>query len=161
MNNERKFMEGLTALLSKCFGESEEAPRHEESPANAQGISVTKAVDEELKQATFLVLSPNEVDLHGDIYDEAEVRKGCHNFQVHCRKANLFHASETNLASIVESYIAPVEFYLGDTYVSKGSWLQVWQVEDDEVWNLIKSGDINGVSIGCSANYEELEDDAA
>lgn len=157
--NERKFMEGLTALLSKCFGEADQAPRHQETERTKDGISVSKSVDDELKQATFLVLSPDEVDLHGDIYNADEVRKACHNFQTHCRKANLFHDAETDLASIVESYIAPSEFYLGDTFVSKGSWLQVWQVEDDEIWNLIKSGDINGVSIGCSANYEDLEDE--
>jgi len=156
MNNERKFMEGLTALLSKCFGDSEEAPRYQETVESKNGISISKALDEELKQATFLVLSPEEVDLQGDIYNEEEVRKACHSFQTHCRKANLFHMSETDLASIVESYIAPTEFYLGDTLVRKGSWLQVWQVQDDEVWELIKSGDINGVSIGCPANYEEL-----
>jgi len=156
MNNEKEFLAGLTALLVKCFGSSVEGPRHEETEELKNGISVTKAVDEELMQATFLVLSPEEVDLQGDIYNEEEVRKACHSFQTHCRKANLFHASMTDTASIVESYIAPVEFYLGESLIRKGSWLQVWQVEDAELWGYIKSGDINGVSIGCPANYEDL-----
>lgn len=155
----KKFLEGLTALLHKCFGEAEEAPRHQESEFSKNGVSVSKAFDEELKQATFLVLAPDEVDLHGDIYDETEIRKACHNFQVHCRKANLFHMVETNLANIVESYIAPTDFYLGEQLIRKGSWLQVWQVEDDELWDLIKKGEVNGVSIGCVANYEELDDE--
>lgn len=155
-----KFLEGLTALLQKCFGEAEEAPRHQESTESKDGVPVSKALDEELKQATFLVLAPDEVDLHGDVYDADEIRKACHNFQVHCRKANLFHAAETDLATIVESYIAPSDFYLGEQFIAKGSWLQVWQVEDDEIWDLIKQGEINGVSIGCAANYEVLEDDA-
>lgn len=155
-----KFLEGLTALLNKCFGEdSSDSPRHQETNERKDGVEVSKALDEELKQATFLVLSPNEVDLHGDIYDEDEVRKACHNFQTHCRKANLFHAAETDLASIVESYIAPSDFYLGEQFIKKGSWLQVWQVEDNEIWDLIKSGEINGVSVGCAANYEVLDDD--
>jgi hypothetical protein len=158
--NERKFMEGLTALLSKCFGsDADDAPRHEETDKIKEGISVSKSVDEELKQATFLVLSPDEVDLHGDIYDADEVRKACHNFQTHCRKANLFHEVQTNLAFIAESYIAPADFYLEETFVRKGSWLQVWQIQDDELWSGIKSGEINGVSIGCTATYEELEDE--
>lgn len=159
MNDERKLLEGITALLSKCFGEDrKDAPRHEETNELKNNIPVSKSYDEELKQATFLVLSPDEVDLHGDVYDADEVRKACHNFQVHCRKANLFHMAETDMAAIVESYIAPADFYLGEQFIKKGSWLQVWQVEDEELWGLVKSGDINGVSIGCSANYEELED---
>jgi hypothetical protein len=153
MNNERKFMEGLTALLSKCFGQDDGAVITEKSQ---DGISVSKAYDEELKQATFLVLSPDETDLHGDTYDSVEVTKACHNFNEHCRKANLFHMEDTDQAFIAESYIAPTEFYLGETLVNKGSWLQVWQVQDDEIWGLIKSGDINGVSISCLANYEDL-----
>lgn len=159
MSQEKKFLEGLTALLHKCFGESDEAPRHQESTEDKDGIPVSKALDEELMQATFLVLAPDEVDLHGDVYDSDEIRKGCHNFNAHCRKANLFHATETNLASIVESYIAPADFYLGDTFIKKGSWLQTWQVEDEELWDLIKKGEVNGVSVGCVAHYEVLEDD--
>lgn len=150
MSEEQTILKGLTALLNRCFGGPEN--KHPE-------LEVSKSYDEELRQATFLVLSPDEVDLHGDIYDEAEVRKACHNFQVHCRKANLFHAVETDTASIVESYIAPTDFMLDETRIKKGSWLQVWQIHDDEIWGLIKSGDINGVSVGCAANYEDLEDD--
>jgi len=156
MDNERKFMEGLTALLSKCFGQDELAVKTEKSQ---DGISVSKAFDEELKQATFLVLSPDETDLQGDTYNSVEVTKACHSFNEHCRKANLFHMADTEDAFIAESYIAPSEFYLGETLVSKGSWLQVWQVVDDDIWSLIKSGDINGVSISCPANYEDLTND--
>ena len=45
-----------------------------------QKVQITKAVNEELKQATFLVLAPDEVDLQGDTYSADEVRKACHNF---------------------------------------------------------------------------------
>src|SRR5690606_3339786 len=114
-----KFLEGLTALLNKCFGETNDAPRQPEGDIKGS-LTVSKAVDEELRQATFLVLSPDEVDLHGDVYDSDEIRKACHNFQVHCRKANLFHMVETDLAHIVESYIAPSDFYLGEQFIKKG-----------------------------------------
>ena len=40
-------------------------------------IPIFKQAKDELKQATFLVLAPDEVDLHGDIYDADEVRKAC------------------------------------------------------------------------------------
>ena len=161
MSQEKKILEGLTALLQKCFGSpsGDDSMRHEESNESKDGIPVSKAVREELRQATFLVLAPDEVDLHGDIYDEEEVRKACHNFREHCNAANLFHEVNTDLASIVESYIAPADFYLGEQFIKKGSWLQVWQIHDDDLWDLVKNGEINGVSIGCRAEYEVLEDE--
>lgn len=121
-------------------------------------IPIIKQANEELKQATFLVLSPDEVDLHGDVYDANEVRKACHNFNTHCRKANLLHLTETDTFSIAESYIAPVEMKMGETIIKAGSWVSVLQFNDDDIWEGVKSGDYSGVSIGATANAEELEE---
>lgn len=121
-------------------------------------ISITKSVNEELKQATYVVLAPDEVDLHGDIYDANEVRKACHNFNQHCMTANLLHLVETDSFSIVESYISQVDMILGEQVVKAGSWLCVLQVWDDFIWEEIKTGQLTGVSVGCSANTEYLND---
>lgn len=125
-------------------------------------VPVFKQAQEELKQATFLVLSPDEVDLHGDIYDAVEVRKACHNFNIHCRKANLLHLFDTDAFSIVESYISPVEMKMGETIIKAGSWLAVIQVSDSEegsiIWEGIKDGSYTGVSIGGVAQAEILDE---
>lgn len=122
-------------------------------------VPVFKQAQEELKQATFLVLSPDEVDLHGDIYDAVEVRKACHNFNIHCRKANLLHLFDTDAFSIVESYISPVEMQMGETIIKAGSWLTVLQFNDDSIWEGVKNGDYTGVSIGGVAQAELLDED--
>lgn len=119
-------------------------------------IQVNKSVNEELKQSTFIALVPDETDLHGDIYDEDEVRKACHNFNQFCRKANLLHLVDTNGFSIVESYILPSDIVLDETPVKKGTWLTVLQFNDDELWEGVKSGEYNGVSIGAMASVENL-----
>ena len=124
-----------------------------------ESIPIAKALNEELKQATFLVLSPDEVDLHGDIYDADEVRKACHDFNKHCMTANLLHMVETDSFEFVESYIAPVSMVLGDTVIKAGAWLSVIQAHSDDVWDAIKSGELCGVSVGCRANTEYLEDE--
>ncbi len=124
-------------------------------------IPIIKQANEELKQATFLVLSPDEVDLHGDVYDANEVRKACHNFNTYCRKANLLHLFDTDTFSVVESYIAPVGMQMGDTIIKAGSWLAVIQVSESEdgvtLWEGIKAGEYTGVSIGATANVEDLD----
>lgn len=120
---------------------------------------VVKSLNEELKQALFVCMVPNEVDLHGDITSEDEVRKACHNFNKFCSQANLFHIVKTESFEFAESYIAPTDFILGDKEVKKGTWLVNIQVNDDSLWELIKSGEINGVSIGALASVETLEKD--
>ena len=124
-----------------------------------QNIQVVKATNEELKQATFLVLAPDEVDLHGDIYSADEVRKACHNFNQHCMKANLLHLVETDTFDIVESYIAPVDMVLGEQAIKAGSWCCVLQVYSEVVWSDIKNGSLTGVSIGGRATTEYLEEE--
>ena len=122
-------------------------------------LNVKKSLEEELMQVTYVVMAPGEVDLHGDITTEEEVRKACHNFNEHCRQANLFHLVQTDSFSIAESYIAPVDFVLGEKVVKSGMWLCTLQVKDTDVWQLIKSNKITGVSISALAKVESLEED--
>ena len=122
-----------------------------------QKVQITKAVNEELKQATFLVLAPDEVDLQGDTYSADEVRKACHNFNQHCMTANLLHLVETDTFDIVESYISPVDMILNDVVIKAGSWMSVLQIYSDEIWSEIKDGNLTGVSIGATANTEYLD----
>ena len=121
-------------------------------------IQIAKALNEELKQATFLVLAPDEVDLHGDTYSADEVRKACHNFNQHSMTANLLHLVETDTFDIVESYISQVDMVLGEQVIKSGSWMAVLQVWDDEIWQEIKDNNLVGVSIGAMATTEYLED---
>lgn len=127
---------------------------------NLKGFSqqITKSVNEDLMQATYVVLVPDDVDLHGDTYSEEEVRKACHNFNNHCMKANLFHLVETDGFVIAESYIAPTDFILDEVFVKKGTWLATLQYLDEDLWEGVKNGDIQGVSIGAVANVEMLDD---
>jgi hypothetical protein len=121
-----------------------------------EDMQVVKALNPELRQATYVVLEPNKVDLQGDTYDEVEVSKACHNFWAFCQKAYVDHTSETVGAKIVENYIAPVDMVVGETKVEKGTWLQVWQF-DTQLWESVKDGTYTGVSIGAYAKTEELE----
>ena len=152
------FIEGITALIEKHFG----------SPAKAEvvpQVEVTKALDTEKRMALFVVLEPQEEgtteDLHGDTYTVEEIEKACNNFNTHCNTANIFHQVETEEAQIVQSFITPASFELDDVRViKKGAWLQWFYFPEtetgDALWEGVKSGDINGVSINALANVEDL-----
>ena len=145
-------IEALLELIEKNFGPSKEVP---------EVVEVTKALDTEKRMALFVVLEPDAVDLHGDTYTAEEVEKACNNFNTHCGTANLFHQVVTEEANIVQSYISPSTFQLDNgTEVKKGTWLQWWHFPETEtgelIWKGVKSGDINGVSIGAMATVEDL-----
>ena len=119
--------------------------------------SVAKSTNEELMQVTYVAMLPDEVDLQGDYTSADEVRKAMESFNKSPMRANLFHRSMTDSFEVIESYLAPVDFELGGAQVQKGTWLMTLQVNDTDVWNLVKSGDINGISIGAKALLETIE----
>lgn len=126
-------------------------------------VEIKKAVDEEQRLAMFVVLAPDEVDAHGDTYSEQEIEKACHSFSLHCNKANLFHRIETENANVVQNFTAPSDFSLDDgREIKKGTWLQMWYFPETEegemIWKAVKDGQINGVSVGCRATVEELDE---
>ena len=144
-------------VLNSLTKDIQKAETEVEENISGLNLPIIKAVNEELMQALFIAMVPDEVDAHGDICSEAEVRKACHNFNAHKRAANLFHLYETNAFDIVESYITVVDFTMNGNFVKKGSWLVNLQINDPDVWDLIKTGELNGVSIGGMAKVEEIE----
>ena len=131
-------------------------------PSDKVVVEVTKSLDTEQRRALFVVLEPDVVDLHGDTYTAEEVEKACANFNTHCMKANLFHKVETENAVIEQSFITPAGFTTDDgREIKKGTWLTWFHFPEgneisDALWEGVKDGSINGVSIQCRAVVEEL-----
>lgn len=129
--------------------------------------SVAKSLDTEKRRATFVVLEPQDddgmtSDLHLDWYDAEEIAEGCYSFNRHCRKANLLHMIDTTGFQFIESYILPDDAIIGNTRVKKGSWIATIEVEDqrehDWIWEGIKDGTFNGLSIQCDAYQSPMEE---
>jgi len=114
--------------------------------------------DKLLKQVTYVCMAPG-VDLHGDYTSVDEIRKAKESFNQNKPKSNLFHSFNTNSFYVIESYQAPVDMMLGEELVEKGAWLVTLQVTDDTLWEMVESGEINGVSIGAVATPYQIEED--
>lgn len=151
--NKEDVINMFKAFLDERFGEPQ--------PDSPPTIEVAKSLDEEKRLATFVVLAPDEFDLHGDTYDAEEVEKACHDYNANCMKANLHHLLmvDDDVAYVVESYITPASFQLDDKLIKKGTWLQTWKINNDSVWDGVKTGYYTGLSIQCMATVEELEDE--
>lgn len=119
---------------------------------------VLKSIDTDKKLFTAVVLRPDVVDAHGDIYDSEAVEKACHNYNEFCRQGNIQHLIQTSLVVPVESWIAKTSHTLGDGEVIEGDWLMTVRVDNDELWEMCKKGEFTGFSIGCKSLVENLEE---
>lgn len=155
MTKEEDFAKGLAGLISKFFSGSQK---------EKEEVEITKSLNEEQRLALFVVMSPDEVDSHGDTASEEVIEKACNGFNTHCNQANLFHRVETEAADIVQSFINLTDFTTDDgREIKKGAWLQWWHFPEndetsDSLWELVKSGEINGISIGARGTVEVLDE---
>lgn len=129
-------------------------------------IQVAKAVNEELRLATFVVLEPQDddgmtSDLHLDWYSAETIEKSCLNFNRFCSKANILHMVDTNGYDFVESYITRGDVVIGERLVKSGSWIATIYVQDEPqyewIWQGIKDGTFNGLSVQCMATTQNIE----
>jgi hypothetical protein len=151
MIDKRILEEGVKALVEDLLKKS--VPE-----VQLTGTSMVKSIDTEKKLFTAIVLRPNVPDSQGDIYDEDVVEKGCHDYNEHCRQGNLQHLVQTSLMVPVESWISKSDFMLGEGLVLKGDWVMTAKIQDDELWDMCKSGEFTGFSIGCKSMVEVLDD---
>lgn len=122
------------------------------------GEDIVKSIDEERGLVTAVILRPNVTDLHGDIYDAAEVEKACFNFNTRCRNTNIQHEKMADF-DMVQSYVSPVDCDLGSGQILKGDWLGTMYIDPikhEDVWKDVKEGKFSGFSIGCKASVEAI-----
>lgn len=123
---------------------------------------VTKSVDVEERRALFVAMEPEVEDAHGDITSVEEIEKACNNFNKHCMKANLFHRVETDAVEIQQSFITPTDIqFENGREIKKGSWLMWMKFPEgnetsNTLWDMVKDGTVNGVSIGALGYKEEV-----
>jgi len=127
-------------------------------------IPIAKAIEEE-QTVSGVVLKPESTDAQGDIYSADVIREAAFKFLANYNKDTKLghqHKDFKNWRArfaLVESYVAPMDFVLGDTLVSAGSWVMTVKVLDSKIWAMVKAGKITGFSIGGKARVQKLVDD--
>lgn len=108
-------------------------------------------VNQEERIVTGVVLKPNEEDLQGDIVSEEEIRKAMFSFMEWFGTIGYMHKDYNRNLKLIENYQAPQDltFTVGDetVVVKKGTWLMTVKVNDDEIWEKVKAGEITGFSV--------------
>lgn len=96
-----------------------------------------------------VVLEPDTVDSQGDTISAEQIRLACHRYMENHANVGLQHQVFVNgKVKILENYLAPVDFTIGDQLIKAGTWLMAFRVLDDSIWAAVKEGLLNGLSIG-------------
>jgi hypothetical protein len=104
-----------------------------------------KKVDEELQIVYAEVYVPNVPDSDNDFMTVETVREMAHGFLAEGRvtKVDVEHSKDDIQAAVVESFVARK----GDPDFIVDSWVTGIKIYDPEIWELVKSGEINGFSL--------------
>ena len=125
--------------------------------ARQNGVAVTEKMEgklnkgvlikiDEQKQLVYgIVLAPEEFDAQDDIIDEEEIEKSAHNFMISYRnqisQMGEMHRKATPHGIVVENYVAPDDFEIGDFAVTKGSWVMVTKITKKSLWKKFLDGE--------------------
>ena len=80
--------------------------------------NLMKSVDEDQRLFTAVVLRPEAVDSHGDIYSHDVVKEACHSYTANCMNTNLQHSYELTKADmkIVETIINIMRKHISEVF---------------------------------------------
>jgi hypothetical protein len=153
---ERSLLNKMSGLLDKYFGGS-----------NSQGpkVPVIKQFDsEQMISIEPLYIKIDDVDGVGDAYYDADT---CYQMVDSLNKAisdghiqaNYFHKIMTEDFSIEKAWVNECDCMIGESLVPEGLPLVKLQFHSESAWELRKSGELMGVSIGAKGEIIEVEED--
>lgn len=115
--------------------------------------------DEEKHRVYGIVYAPDEVDSQGDMMSAEEIEKTMLSFMKNARTNNIDeqHNYRSGPGYVAECWLVEkgADKYFKDE--ATGTWAVGIQIDDDETWEKIVKGDIGGLSMGGTAEYEEIE----
>ena len=116
-------------------------------------------VDVEKRIVYGLVAVPNEVDTDGDMYTPAAVEKAMENFMAcgYTQYIDREHDYNKRDCFVRESWIVKEN---DPMFTEVGAWAVGIKVMSDDLWDVVKSGGVNGLSLAGWA-YESLDPESA
>jgi hypothetical protein len=111
------------------------------------------AKDDDERVATGVVMVPDKVDLQGDFAREDVIREFATQFE-NFNEADegdggIMHAAwPSEWMSLERNEVLDEAEDIGGETVEAGAWVQAWEYNDDELWELVSDGILAGRSIG-------------
>lgn len=104
-------------------------------------------INEEERTVEGIVYEPNVLDSERDWMSADDIQEMAWNFLKSCNQSNVDIEHDEfarNGLYVVESFIAKVD----DQHYPAGAWIVKCQILNDNIWNAVKKGYLNGFSMG-------------
>lgn len=135
------------ALMALGFKQTEQIEK-DKKEVQIKILKQSDVQDNMQKRLVYgIVLKPETPDFQGDSMGEDDIMFSAHNFMLYYRNAGEMHENFAD-ASLVESYLAPVDFELNGNKVTKGSWIVAFKITSEDLWMKILSGVYTAFSAG-------------
>jgi len=154
VKNDLSTEKGLLNFITKHFGGTK-----------GSGKTVLKQFqEEEMVAIEKLYIHPEDVDGVGDTISLEDTRGMVDSLnkaiEAGTLQHGLFHKHKIDSFSVVKAWVAETDCIIGETEIREGQPLIKVQFHNETAWELRKSGEIAGISIGAKATeIEELTDD--
>jgi len=121
-------------------------------------IPIAKVNNDE-RMVYGIVYSPDEVDSQGDTATAETIKEMAYSFMKSQKTTQIDkqHDFEAGQGFVAESWLTKASDPLFPSS-PEGSWAVGIKVENDETWELVKSGEITGLSLAGTAVVEEVAD---
>ena len=120
-------------------------------------------MEEEEQYVLGIVLKPDELDAHGDSYSGKAIRNGARQFWTEYNTMLVQHRDREGRlpdllreewikghpgVQVVDSFVLPHEMIVCGRLLPADTWLAGAKVYDNDTWQKIKRGELNGFSMG-------------
>lgn len=118
---------------------------------------ITKSIDEELRYVLGYVLEPldgraGEADTQGDFYTADTIREAMWGYMKFFRNVSLNHKAYLNgRVFVVECWQTKNDEVIDGSQVRAGTWMLGIHIPDDDIWGMVKRGELRALSIGGTA----------
>ena len=121
---------------------------------------VSKSADEQIVSGIVMQGTPPEleadpyIDSQGDWCKMAALQKASHQYmEAGSFEFDINHKGKNYEFEILESYVVSEDDVLKfGIELKKGAWLMTLRIDDGEIWQKIKSGELEGFSVLGTAN---------
>lgn len=122
---------------------------------------IKESMDNEKRYALYVVYVPEMDDSQGERMTKEDIEKACWSFGRQCyfaqgNRIDMQHAEDVEKhgeCMVVENFVSREEGWMGKT---EGTWF-IGIIHGEDEWEMLKNGDINGVSMAGQAVREERE----
>lgn len=151
-------MTGFRRRGNMCVRVGSSADKAEDLDVEKRAGAPWSKIDNARRIVTGPVLIPRTADLEGDFEFERDIEDAAHGFMINMGKIGEMHEVIGGIGIPVESWITrePIKSGKGSKVLPAGTWLLSTKVINDETWEKVERGELNGYSIGYRGQRSEV-----